>query len=390
MNNKVAVAFTGIQNGATVDNIKITNCNVESSGTNAVAYVGTISAENDGYIQNCKVSSSDENTIKTSEKYSRVGGVVGKSKKQLKNVTVDGYSIVLEYLGIDTNAYLGGICGILEDGILHDCHFTNGFIENETYNGSLNVGGVVANIWNGTQVYRCLAEGFLKSNTLDENKKIGGVVSTSNGGEIIASYFKGSISGNNIAGVCVINSGTIDQCYADCELTGIEIGGIAVANNKIIKNCFIRGTLTGLTEDSLSCGICVTLPEGSSVENCFAKLDFSSRAKGMKYAETKAYFRADTERWIGNLNLFGWYEDYKEPTGTFTNSIIVYSGDGVEVQHTLFGQKTGWIDCSDSEAQGTTGDYAKFKVNAKFDQSIWVFESGYPTLKNVPVLDTEE
>lgn len=389
-NSKVAVAFTGIQNGATVDNIKVKDCNVESSGTDSVSYLGTISAINDGIIQNCKTSSSDENTIKTSNKQSRIGGTVGKNSNQVKNVTVDGYKIVLDYVGQDATAYIGGICSELSNGSLQNCYFTNGYIENENYYSSLYCGGVVANIFNATKVYQCIAEGSLKANTSTSGKYVGGVVAYSNGGEINSSYFKGSISGNSVAGVCVINKGAVTQCYADGELTGVYVGGIAVYNNITITNCYFRGNLVGLTTDSISCGICVTLPEGSSVTNCFAKVDFVS-GKGTKYAETSATFRAAFERWVGNLSLWGWWEDYKEPTGTFTNSIIVYSGDDVNIQKTLiFNNKTGWIDCSDNEAQGITGDYAKFKVDAKFDISIWGFDSGYPYLKNVPVIGSEQ
>ena len=144
------------------------------------------------------------------------------------------------------------------------------------------------------------------------------------------------------------------------------------------------GKVTGMTSDAVANGICYTLPEGSSVNHCFVNVSYAD-GLGKKNAESNEEFRAEFEKVFGPLfNLY-------PKTGTLTNSIIINYEDA-NVKGTFFDAiKNGWIDCSNEEANGQKGDYEKFKNDAKFDQSIWVFDSnandGYPYLKNTPVVD---
>ena len=122
----------------------------------------------------------------------------------------------------------------------------------------------------------------------------------------------------------------------------------------------------------------------SYVNHCFVNVSYAD-GLGKKNAESNEEFRAEFEKVFGPL-----FNVYPK-TGTLTNSIIINYEDA-NVKGTFFDAiKNGWIDCSNEEANGQKGDYEKFKNDAKFDQSIWVFDSnandGYPYLKNTPVVD---
>ena len=224
-----------------------------------------------------------------------------------------------------------------------------------------------------------MAEANIKTKYTSDTTTVSGLVAYSEGGQIIASYFSGELLGYYSAGVCDINSGSIDQCYASGEFKGIIVSGLVNFNDKSITNCYVLGKITGLTSNSISNGICHTLPVGSSVEHCFVNVSYAN-GQGKKNAETSAEFRVTIEK-VGQL--VGLYPD----TGTLTNCIVINYEDA-EVKYTFFGIKPGWIDCSNDEACGKTGDYAKFKNEAKFDQTVWVFDpntnGGYPYLKNTP------
>ena len=133
------------------------------------------------------------------------------------------------------------------------------------------------------------------------------------------------------------------------------------------------------------------LPEGSLCEHCFCNLDFSScegTSNYAKNAETTSEFRASGYERAMN-KFFSWLLPnlYSDSTGELRNCIIINYGDA-EVKIGLGNKKGSFIDCSDAQAKGLSGDYSVFKNTANFDQSIWVFdnnngEGGYPTLRYV-------
>ena len=74
----------------------------------------------------------------------------------------------------------------------------------------------------------------------------------------------------------------------------------------------------------------------------------------------------------------------------FTNNIILVNNNAkIQPSSELFNKKTGWIDCSLDQCNGTTGNYSVFKDKAGFDTNVWNFdvESGFPTLKEVAIAD---
>lgn len=379
---EVALVATSLLDNATMENIEVQNCEV--SGSSDTDYIAVIVATNYGNVRNTKVNvdASDVNTLKTESLTATMGIVSAINNKTISNVVVDSYEIISTSQNIDATAQIGGISGI-NNGTITDAQ-NLGATLNIDFRGTIYAGGVTSKLSNGASVENSFAISTLKVPYTNKNSHIAGVVAYSDNGSIKTSFFRGNVEGYYASGICEINSGHIDQCYAVGEIKGTIVSGLVNYNNSSITNCYVTGKVTGVTSDAVANGICYTLPEGSSVSHCFVNVSYAD-GLGKKNAESNEEFRAEFEKVFGPL-----FNVYPK-TGTLTNSIIINYEDA-NVKGTFFDAiKNGWIDCSNEEANGQKGDYEKFKNDAKFDQSIWVFDAntngGYPYLKNTPVVE---
>lgn len=379
---EVALVATSLLDNATMENIEVQNCEV--SGSSHTDYIAVIVATNYGNVRNTKVNvdASDVNTLKTESLTATMGIVSAINNKTISNVVVDSYEIISTSQNIDATAQIGGISGI-NNGTITDAQ-NLGATLNIDFRGTIYAGGVTSKLSNGASVENSFAISTLKVPYTNKNSHIAGVVAYSDNGSIKTSFFRGNVEGYYASGICEINSGHIDQCYAVGEIKGTIVSGLVNYNNSSITNCYVTGKVTGVTSDAVANGICYTLPEGSSVSHCFVNVSYAD-GLGKKNAESNEEFRAEFEKVFGPL-----FNVYPK-TGTLTNSIIINYEDA-NVKGTFFDAiKNGWIDCSNEEANGQKGDYEKFKNDAKFDQSIWVFDAntngGYPYLKNTPVVE---
>lgn len=379
---EVALVATSLLDNATMENIEVQNCEV--SGSSYTDYIAVIVATNYGNVRNTKVNvdASDVNTLKTESLTATMGIVSAINNKTISNVVVDSYEIISTSQNIDATAQIGGISGI-NNGTITDAQ-NLGATLNIDFRGTIYAGGVTSKLSNGASVENSFAISTLKVPYTNKNSHIAGVVAYSDNGSIKTSFFRGNVEGYYASGICEINSGHIDQCYAVGEIKGTIVSGLVNYNNSSITNCYVTGKVTGVTSDAVANGICYTLPEGSSVSHCFVNVSYAD-GLGKKNAESNEEFRAEFEKVFGPL-----FNVYPK-TGTLTNSIIINYEDA-NVKGTFFDAiKNGWIDCSNEEANGQKGDYEKFKNDAKFDQSIWVFDAntngGYPYLKNTPVVE---
>ena len=379
---EVALVATSLLDNATMENIEVQNCEV--SGSSDTDYIAVVVATNYGNVKNTKVNveASDVNTLKTESLTATMGIVSAINNKTISNVVVDSYEIISTSQNIDATAQIGGISGI-NNGTITDAQ-NLGATLNIDFRGTIYAGGVTSKLSNGASVEKSFAISTLKVPYTNKNSHIAGVVAYSDKGSIKTSFFRGNVEGYYASGICEINSGYIDQCYAVGEIKGTIVSGLVNYNNSSITNCYVTGKVTGVTSDAVANGICYTLPEGSSVSHCFVNVSYAD-GLGKKNAESNEEFRAEFEKVFGPL-----FNVYPK-TGTLTNSIII-NYENADVKGTFFNAvKNGWIDCSNEEANGQKGDYEKFKNNAKFDQSIWVFDAntngGYPYLKNTPVVE---
>ena len=378
----VALVATALLDNATLDNIQTQNCEVYgSSNTDNIAVVV---ATNNGVVSGAKVNvdAGNVNTLKTESTTATMGIISAINNKTISNAVVDSYEIIATSQSIDATAQIGGISGV-NNGAITDAHNLGAALDID-FRGTIYAGGVTSKLSDGAKVESSYAISTLKVPYTNKNSHMGGVVAYSNNGSIKTSFFRGIVEGYNASGICEINSGYIDQCYAVGEMKGTIVSGIVNYNNSSITNCYVSGKVTGMTSDAVANGICYTLPEGSSVNHCFVNVSYAD-GLGKKNAESNEEFRAEFEKVFGPL-----FNVYPK-TGTLTNSIIINYEDA-NVKGTFFNSiKNGWIDCSNEEANGQKGDYEKFKNDAKFDQSIWVFDpntnGGYPYLKNTPVVE---
>ncbi|MFI3253690.1 MAG: GLUG motif-containing protein [Eubacteriales bacterium] len=201
----------GYTNNATIDNVKLENCNVTGSN-----YVGGLVgyAENSTTIKDCYVT----------------GTVTG-------------------------GRYVGGLVGNAENSTIKDCYVTG------VVTGSSDcVGGLVGYAYN-TTIQNSYATGAVTGAVTWSNVDVGGLVGYANGNITIENcYATGTITGtgDNVGGLVgdAYNSisGTINiqNSYATGAVTGTgdSVGGLVgraynIGSDTNIQNSYATGTVTG-------------------------------------------------------------------------------------------------------------------------------------------------
>ena len=385
---QVGVIATGLIDSATLENCSVKNSNITTSAT--TKNIGIISAVNYGNIKSCKVNenASQLNTVTSSSLTMVMGGIVAVNYASVTNSSVSAYKFTATNEEPNSDLKFGGIAGHMINGKLTDCYNYDSSIESQQI-GIVYAGGVAGYITDESAITKCFSEGKIELQTSQPTSYAGGVCAYSSVSPIKQSYFaNSSLIAYNTAGICTVSTSDINQCYFKGEVKGVIVAGLVSENNKTIRNCSADGSITGLTKNSYASGICTTLPVGSLVENCFSNMTFDA-CEGYTFAETEEQFRiSEIGHWVGGL-----FNKYPE-TGDLKNCIIINYGDaarqGSVIKAVIGKQYEGWIDCTNDEALGLTGNYSKFKNDAAFDQTLWIFdnnngEGAYPTLRHVVV-----
>ena len=377
----VAVVATSLLDNALIEDCQVKNANITAGEqSNNVAVVVAV---NYGRILNCKVNAqaTELNRVTAQSQSLNLGGISAINARTISNSEISMYDFDVTTSNTSASLHYGGIVGNLEAGNLTNCYNYDCSLD-LVYYGTVYAGGVAGYVQSGSIVTKCFSEGLIKVPTTNENSYVGGIAAYANVSSIKQSYYANqTLEGHNVAGIVQTSYADVDQCYFQGEAKGVRVAGLVGFNNKNVTNCYVLGSLVGVTSSAKVSGLVSTLPVGSLVDHCFSSASFNG--EGEKHAETEAEFRATIEK-VGQL--FNQYPD----TGEFKNSIIINYGDAY-VKATFFGLvKPGWIDCTDNQAKGLDGDYAVFKNDASFDQSLWSFDNNngeglYPTLKYVVV-----
>ncbi|MCT4582209.1 MAG: T9SS type A sorting domain-containing protein [Flavobacteriales bacterium] len=248
------VGLFSTTNNATIQNLNLENCHVESDNFSAGLLVGR--AQNTT-INNCSVNG----TVNGGEK---VGGLVGSAIATTINNCLATVNIP------SVNNYVGGLVGELKSGSLVSNSNSSGVVA-----GNDDVGGLVGYSGNsaiensytsvnvssdkqdvggfiGYNYQTSISESYstgLVTLTGQSSTKSGGFVGYNNLGTITLCYSLGTVSSEDteVGGFVGYNEGTIAKSYVFANVIGkATVGGFVGENvgTGIIQNCYSRGAVT--------------------------------------------------------------------------------------------------------------------------------------------------
>jgi len=276
--------FIGINNGGTLKNIILTDCNITGYGPRSRQIGGIVGKNIDGYITDSVFSGK----IKGIE---NIGGIIGKNSQGLisrcsfnGNITGDsnvggiaGYNegevVYCSTSGMVNGswAFIGGIIGSNWKGEISNCNSqariigrgSAGGIAGENGEGNLSnclnsgkvtgwhsVGGLV-----GSNRLGSILESFSKGEVLGTDMNIGGLVGQFQGGFISASFSTGKVKGgprtggligSNLYNHLEDEAATVSECYSTGDVEGVStVGGFMGYNEGKMTHCYSRGDVTG-------------------------------------------------------------------------------------------------------------------------------------------------
>jgi len=233
-----------------VANIDLNNAEWIPIGTKENPFTGEFNGN--GYIiSNFKINSS-----------STYVGLFGYNAGTIKNLGVEEFTI-------NANAaYVGGLVGYNDNGIIMNC-YTAGKITNSSTSSS-SVGGLIGSNQNGT-VINCYATGDVASSS-DYSSNVGGLVGYhygSSGGMLINCYATGDVSSFS-------NYPTSNGVWDAVSAAGGLVGDSA---HSVIMNCFATGnvsskyTRTDTNECAAGGGLIGSCGNAVTIVNCYKASD---------------------------------------------------------------------------------------------------------------------
>ena len=185
------------------------------------------------------------------------------------------YDATVENLGVEIASitgkdFVGGVAGVVIDGVISNCH-TTGNVKGNYFVGGV-VGAVSGDVLGGV-ISNCSATG----NVTGAGRNVGGVAGAVIDGSISDCHATGNVTGadNNVGGVAgavigdVLGGGAITNSYATGDIEGInQVGGLAggVINGSI-SDCHATGDVTGAGENV---GGATGIAENSTISNTYA------------------------------------------------------------------------------------------------------------------------
>ncbi|MBR2385852.1 hypothetical protein IKA92_00970, partial [bacterium] len=211
--------------GATIENLYLTNVDITGSSDNVGALIGSA---NNTTIREVTVSGTVENSG------SHTGGLVGKIDATISSFVVN----VTSNVNVTGSNHVGGVAGSTSSGT------TISFAENNgTISGDSGVGGITgANLG--------IIANSTNNGTLSATTSTAGGIAAGNNGSILFSTNTGTINATNaksIGGIVGVNRGTVNASSNSGNITGKNyIGGIAgeIQGGKV-TNTYNTGEITG-------------------------------------------------------------------------------------------------------------------------------------------------
>ena len=245
---------------------------------------------------------------------------------------------VIRNVGIENSSFnggmeVGGVCG-RNNGTIENCYFTG------TVSGHQSVGGVCGSN-NGT-IKNCYNNGSVSCCSKGDMNMYGGVCGMNyDSGTIENCYNTGTVSGfDEVGGVCGNNIGTIENCYNTGTVSGHEyVGGVCNGNAGTITGCYNTGAVSS-NGNSVG-GVCVD--NSGTLTNCYYLSGTatggigSTDVTGSAEAKTATQFESGEVCYLLNgsrsegteENPLAWYQNissdsrdtYPVLTGTGTNTV---------------------------------------------------------------------
>lgn len=265
---------------------KIINSTVEGSikGKNAAGFIGTTGVE----IEGCWVKGSVEATG-TEENTGHAAGFVLTNQGQIKKsyyASSDGYGGSIK--GKNASGFVD-----YSQGTIRECY-----------------------------VKPSPSEYKYSSMVIDGTMKASGFVRDNNGGNILDSFFAGTVRGNveaETTGFVFFNGGTIAGCYASGLISGKDSAGFVFNNNGTIQYSFVTGSVSASSEAAgfvLNKNIDYIKP----ITNCYTalwKLECGDYETSRKYPFAKIRDKGHE----GKYENCAWLDtvEYLEGPGTFNS-----------------------------------------------------------------------
>ncbi|MFR9602959.1 MAG: GLUG motif-containing protein [Rikenellaceae bacterium] len=229
-----------------IDGATIKNVNVSGSMTGSIKTTedymcigGIVGDASNSTVTNCSFSGSLEG-----DDYSYVGGIVGYAyNSTVTNCSFSGSISVTDIE--DTWGYFGGVAAYASSSTVTYC-YNSGSIYVD-YDGSFfpSVGGVVGSSGSTNTIINCYNNGTVES---VGNVNIGGVMGSGDYGDILANcYNSASVKGSSskcIGGIMgsVSSGGSVTNCYnsgsVEDNSSSYFIGGVAGENFGTVTSCY--------------------------------------------------------------------------------------------------------------------------------------------------------
>jgi len=229
--------FGRIAEAAEVKNLGLELCNI--SGGDYSRYIGGISGENQGNIQNSYATGYLYG-------YDCLGGICGKNTNSISN----SHSNCFVYGGIYSGS-LGGVCGLNDIG-----YITNSYASGNVTGGynAQQLAGLC-----GKNYYGYIITSYATGNVTGEYnaQQLGGLCGYNDNGYITNSYAAGNVDAGNdsydLGGLCGLShtsyQGNIAKSYATGSVTAGDnadyLGGLCGRNYGSISNCYFLDPADG-------------------------------------------------------------------------------------------------------------------------------------------------
>lgn len=375
-----AIVATGLLKGSLIEDITVKNIvGVETKAKN----IGLICAYNMGTIKNCSVVNDELKNVKLSlsESLTSMGAIVGYNDGNISDCSVDKIELnILVHINKDGSLNFGGIAGTTLAEITN-CKVLS-FKCDTTASGLIYAGGIVGYVatTDRSNIKKCYSLANIKIKDTNGKAYVGGITGYLAGDSTLSGSFYegGELWAHNVGGLVSSQYGTVFSSYVgECSLKGCKVGGLSTTIYGKITDCYVLANLEGSDGDSVCGAFSYYLGPDCYMEHLFSDATFSG--KGQHFAETFAEFRLN--------KAVRWYADlfHKDSYGTYKNNIVLVN-NGAEIQYStqITKTKTGFIDATREQCNGTEGNYSVFKDKAGFDINIWDFTgTGFPKLIDV-------
>jgi hypothetical protein len=199
-------------------------------------YVGVLSGNNGGTIENCYATGNAYGI-------SSVGGLIGENGGTIENSYATG--------NVEGSSNIGGLVGANHYGRIKNSYATG------SVKGSNAIGGLVG--LNGGTNDEGIIENSYAAGNVEGSSAVGGLVGAQRyGSRIEKSYATGNTSGRwNTGGLVGNNDGKIKNCYATGNVEGTRYLGGLIGDNTtdgIIENCYAAVSIIEKISEDLPSG----------------------------------------------------------------------------------------------------------------------------------------